>query len=793
MPLNSYNFLSSRIKTKTCVLTIVAACIFQVCSGSVSVTTVGVLDVDSVNITAPPSFAIASYGYRHDLDASFDLFLNVVGPDGPLVYDYQYHYTALDNVEGMTVSEDGIVEFLPTTSQIGESYSVNVEITVSSEGSEVFTDTLSFTTRVIPEVPQFKLSPYPSTLYGDPRPKYLFGMNIELTDEDWDFFRFSLIDPPAGVLLISHSNNPAIDYPKPDFGEGITRVPIHLRYELDTLAGTISDEIEFVQELLPESTYWDSLQVGSSPGAFFGFAVASSEDWFIAGEPFIGDPTSAAPTGAVHLWRIEAETGNLINEAILTPGAGILGEAFGGSVAVRDSVNGIPPAAVVGAPEAPGGTDGLEPNVGRVDVFERNGEGTWEPVASLAPPQPAADIYAGGWVDISGDTIVASVEGADHAGPFSGALAIYQRNTDTEDWEWAQTLTAPDAGELDYFGYPNAIQSNWIAAAANEDDEAGLNAGAVHLFKREAGSFVHQQKILSPEPQADALFGERLELSGEWLFVSAFRQDIYTGAVYVYRLVNEIWTYHQRLEAPFITEYSGFGSALAVKGDTLSVSAPGNLAGPENYPWRGITLYRLIDDNWVWANHQDYSFSKEDALGFALAQITSHNTIAGVPFENLNQGRSLGGRVARFDWPVLTPETFESATEQLPDVSASGDEDGNGVPNLLQWAMGHDVAEADWSWRNYPATSQPFVEIDQGKLRFVIPPITRGSDLDADILVSTDGKTWTEVIGAQWEQLRNYPFSNGQDSGTYEEKMQPIAIPWPEDDSDVLLMRLRVR
>ena len=538
----------------------------QLNSSTVIVIGPGIFE-DQIDIMVPPpSFAIVDHGFQHQLEVSYRSILSWVGPDGPPAYEYAYE--SLTPLTGMTVGSSGMIEFLPTSDQSGESYTVDVRITVSDGENELFTDVVGFTTRVIPEAPRLTvstLSGQPFGAFGNARTKYTYGLDINMEDDDWDLFKFSLINPPTGVFLYE---NGSLAYPRNEFGEGITEVQIRLRYELETLTGLISDEVEFLQELLPEppdpSLLGSWNRVGSGSGATFGFSTASDEDWLIVGEPFIADPSVTAPNGSAHLWRIDPQSDDLIMETELLPTTASRGEAFGASVAVRTSENGLPSAAIVGAPEASGGRDGMEPNVGRVDVFEKT-DGNWNRVASLGPPEPAANLYTGGWVDLSGEVILASVEGDASAGPFTGALAVYRRDTETSLWEWAQTLIAPDAEAGDYFGYPSVIDGDWIAAAANEDDEAAANAGAVHLFEEVAGSYVHRQKLLSPDAQADALFGERLALHGNWLFVSSIRQDTGAGAVYVFRKVDHAWTFQQRLSAPFISEFSGFGSAFSVR------------------------------------------------------------------------------------------------------------------------------------------------------------------------------------------------------------------------------------
>ncbi|MFO8026450.1 MAG: hypothetical protein R6U56_02160, partial [Opitutales bacterium] len=307
----------------------VLACFFTAActTGYASVRdSVGGFPNESIRISAPPSFAIVDHGFRHDLNASYYSMLDVIGPEPA---DYDYHYSALPEVSGMTIGENGILEFLPALSQSGDNYSVDVEVSAIREGEVVFRDKLSFQTRVVPAPPQLivsGLSGQAFGTFGNARTKYGFSLDIPLADGEWEFFRLSLIDPPAGVFLARQHGRPVLGYPSTEFGEGITKVPLRVRYEMETLSGVVFDEIEFVQELLPEPPptgildLWN--RVGSGAGAFFGFALDSDEEWLAAGEPFIGDSDSDAPFGMVHLWRVEPGTGQIYSEVSLTASVG---------------------------------------------------------------------------------------------------------------------------------------------------------------------------------------------------------------------------------------------------------------------------------------------------------------------------------------------------------------------------------------------------------------------------------------------------------------------------------------
>ena len=145
----------------------------------------------------------------------------------------------------------------------------------------------------------------------------------------------------------------------------------------------------------------------------------------------------------------------------------------------------------------------------------------------------------------------------------------------------------------------------------------------------------------------------------------------------------------------------------------------------------------------------------------------------------------------RLDWPECIPETFEQAIAALPNATAGGDEDGNGVPNIMQWMMGKSMQSA-YIWRDHPACSRPFVDVQNGQIQFVIPPIERGWNHQVDVMVSTDCKNWVKAENVQWQQVRRHRFYNEDRSASVSIDVQPLTI-FPTNQTDVLFMRLRIR
>jgi len=743
-----------------------------------------------ITVAPPPGFVVAEFGVRHDLSPVFHSFWDFIGDDSinPVSFDFEL----LDPPTGLMIDAAGVLEWIPAKSLVGTSGVVNLTVVASREGRDDFSQTFSFSLAVLAELPDLLLETEPD-LGSWRRFESTVGLEPFLDTDDREFFRWSLLDPPAGVFI---DGTGGIHWPTDEVYEGIVDLPVGVRIELETPGGFLEKELRFTQRLLPvyPSLSWLKTwtRKGRAAGAQFGFSQSAQGGWIAVGEPFIGF-FPADSGGRVFLAPIDREASGIGDPVPIVSSAGAVSESFGASVDLSAGKADLPDVLAVGAPEAASGTI---MNRGRVEVFERTDDDGWRSVADLGPSVSQADLYFGGWVSVDGDTLVASAEGADSAGAFTGAVEVFQRDEQSAAWSHRETLTAPDAGAGDYFGWPCAVSGDWIAVAANEDDDAGANAGAVHLFVRSATGFDHAGKLYGPEPQAGALFGERLCLDGEWLFVGAPRQDTGAGAVFVFRRSEQSWTFSQRLPAPFVEAGSGFGFAIARDDETLVVSAPGAFAVPETYPWIGITRYRLVEGEWRWYSQVPTSDSRSDLYGFSLSQAGPDATFVGAPYHGkLNQGRFAAGIVQRIDWPrPPVGERFEDALAALgPEATEAGDADGDGIPNLLQWAMGEPLEMSPFSlWRRHPEVSRPHLvaESERNGVRLLFLPLDRGFGMRAWIEASDDLRVWSERPDARWEAIE-YNERRGTNGVLWQTPMQPVFLPSTETMPDTFF-RLRV-
>ena len=118
-----------------------------------------------------------------------------------------------------------------------------------------------------------------------------------------------------------------------------------------------------------------------------------------------------------------------------------------------------------------------------------------------------------------------------------------------------------------HFGSTIAISSGGIVIAADLADLGGIARGAVYLFDISGNE---QAKIVAPSAESfdNAMFGERLTMSDDNIFVASYRQESNKGAVHIFDLSG---SYVFSLKGEATGDKFGFG--LHVFDTTLVVGA----------------------------------------------------------------------------------------------------------------------------------------------------------------------------------------------------------------------------
>ncbi len=134
------------------------------------------------------------------------------------------------------------------------------------------------------------------------------------------------------------------------------------------------------------------------------------------------------------------------------------------------------------------------------------------------------------------------------------------------------------------FGGSNQSENNGFRGIAIDGDTLVVSTpldtypdvvtvlGGVHIFVRDNGVWNLQQRISSTET-SDA-YGTAIALSGDTLAVGAAQDNSFSGAVYIYTRSSSTWTEQQVLREQTPTVSHRFGQAIALEGDTLAVGIP---------------------------------------------------------------------------------------------------------------------------------------------------------------------------------------------------------------------------
>ena len=182
----------------------------------------------------------------------------------------------------------------------------------------------------------------------------------------------------------------------------------------------------------------------------------------------------------------------------------------------------------------------------------------------------------------------------------SGAVYVFTRNGNT--WIQQAYLKASNTGSHDEFGISVALSGDTLAVGAHRESsdatgvggdqasDAAVEAGVVYVFTRNAGVWSQQAYIKASNTDAGDRFGASVALEGDTLAVGAHRESSNatgvnndqlnnlangSGAVYVFTRNAGAWSQQAYLKASNTEALDGFGAAVALSGDTLAVTAPG--------------------------------------------------------------------------------------------------------------------------------------------------------------------------------------------------------------------------
>lgn len=187
------------------------------------------------------------------------------------------------------------------------------------------------------------------------------------------------------------------------------------------------------------------------------------------------------------------------------------------------------------------------------------------------------------------------------AGADAGRVHWYQRVGSA--WVRQGALEAADAAIEDRFGISVDISGN-LAAVGAYWDVIGENVdqGSVYIFRRDAGTWVQEAKLVASDGRARDLFGFAVSLQDQRLLVGARGARVPfvdQGAAYVYeRTAPGLWSQRARFDLPSGAAFVYFGASVALSGDLALIGAPGLSAPGVTGAGAAFAFRRAPDGSW---------------------------------------------------------------------------------------------------------------------------------------------------------------------------------------------------
>ncbi|MBA8886608.1 hypothetical protein FHW12_000799 [Dokdonella fugitiva] len=408
-------------------------------------------------------------------------------------------------------------------------------------------------------------------------------------------------------------------------------------------------------------------------GAQFGASVAIVAGAIVVGAPreTVGAYTDA---GAAYVYELTIDTWDEV--AHLVQGAGDLtGNRFGSAVAISGADLSTPDRLLVSAPSNAG-----TGRSGRVHSYTRT-NGTWTARTVLQAPSPSA---TDGWgCALALDGIWAAIgqcaSNAQAAG--GGAIEMVRFSSGFTSVAAVSVDTDPFGGANEYVGYRIDIDRNGPTLVAGNPVAPmyGNPAQGVVLF----GTWTNEALALARELDlGQGLSGARastIASDGDTLLVGAQQEDVglqqERGAVYAYRRVAGQYVFEARILAPDGMAGDYFGSRIALQGDVALISAIGRTQGSVD---AAGAVYAFHREGTTWSLERQFlpvAPQYEEEFGEGVAFDAGTAMISNRHDSTFVYARSQAGAwtplqtIDHVGWPVR----LEGDTAMLAYFGANGD------------------------------------------------------------------------------------------------------------------------
>jgi hypothetical protein len=248
-------------------------------------------------------------------------------------------------------------------------------------------------------------------------------------------------------------------------------------------------------------------------------------------------------------------------------------------------------------------------------------EGTWLQTQKIKASGGEDSDKFGSKVSIENDVILVSASYYNELVPNDQRVAAYIFELQNNVWVQTQKLISTQKGN---FATDVKIENNQLFISFTRSRPYRPYLGSVYIYEKI--NEAREQVEIIENPSTTSTFGEVIDVSGDYLFVYQTEYD-YKGTVFIYKHVNGVWEYFQKVLPSDIQEEERFRRSIAVEGGTA-------VFGTWGYQGRtgSAYVYELIGD--VWEEYQKLTPSDgtvDTKFGEAVAN-SNDKILVGAPW-----------------------------------------------------------------------------------------------------------------------------------------------------------------
>ncbi|MFN6531150.1 LamG-like jellyroll fold domain-containing protein [Nostoc sp. ChiSLP03a] len=356
-------------------------------------------------------------------------------------------------------------------------------------------------------------------------------------------------------LLELKQNNSELEHKNTDFVEKLYDLSPKI-IVIDSKTVIPQNEWQQLQKLQPADLKSES---------YFGEETALSGEWAIAGARK-ADKADIQDAGIAYAFQLQNQM--WLQKQQLQPNDTRVGDQFGSAVAMSQEW------AIIGARKA---DYGIIRDVGAAYIYQL-ADGIWQQKQKLQPSDLNVNSSFGKGIAINGNWVII---GASHSNSITiqDAGAAYVFYLENGVWQQKQKLQPQDLGVNQCFGNIIAMTAEWaIIGGGDRYTSASIKRpGGAYIYHLENGVWQQKQKLNSPRPGINDLFGYSVAISGEYAFVGAVNTPITnilgTGSVYIYKLIEGVWQPQQLLQPSQPKYCAFFGATVAIANDIAVIGS----------------------------------------------------------------------------------------------------------------------------------------------------------------------------------------------------------------------------